>query len=109
MPWDTKLSRTLTLRDGRELETLRDGADAIARYFQGVRKHDYLEGTIEALMKAERTARRADVADATRRLVVLLQDRAVMDTRPASPAPAASPAPRKSPSPRRAAKARAKR
>src|SRR5437879_12607283 len=65
--WNRKLARVLILEDDTRLITLRDAGLALDRYFSAVTKSPALAATIEALMHAARTGKRADIAAATDR------------------------------------------
>ena len=73
--YDRRLARTITLKDGRRLITLKDAADLFAGVFATVTKWGTLEIAIERLMQAATTGERADVAEATDMIERVLQAR----------------------------------
>jgi len=78
MTWDRKLSRPITLSDGRTLATLRCAAECLIATFDGISHWPALEHARDLLMTAAETGKRKDVAAATDQLTVVLEQRKLL-------------------------------
>ena len=78
MTWDRKLSRPITLSDGRTLATLRCAAECLIATFDGISHWPALEHARDLLMTAAETGKRKDVAAATDQLTVILEQRKLL-------------------------------
>jgi hypothetical protein len=76
--WSRKLTRRLMLQDGTPVVTLEEAAGALDRYFSTVTQSRSLEITIEALMTAARSGKRAHIAATTDSLARALSERRVL-------------------------------
>ncbi len=65
MPWSAPLTFAITLRDGREVETLRQSADLFLELPADVQRHDWNQYAAELLIKAAKSGRASDIEDAT--------------------------------------------
>ncbi len=65
MPWSAPLTFPITLRDGREVETLRHAADLLLELPADVQRHDWNQYAAELLIKAAKSGRAGDIEDAT--------------------------------------------
>lgn len=70
--WDARLTRTIRLRDGARLITLRDAANYLVANFSTVRKDLGLERAIELLTSAAETGRKEDREAATFQMKLIL-------------------------------------
>jgi hypothetical protein len=71
--WTLSLTRTLTLKSGRQLRTLGDAADLILDRFGNVTKSALVEHASELLMRAAETQADEDLAAATDQVDVMLR------------------------------------
>jgi hypothetical protein len=78
MTWDRKLSRPITLSDGRTLATLRCAAECLIATFDGISHWPALEHARDLLMTAAEPGKRKDVAAATDQLTVALEQRKLL-------------------------------
>jgi hypothetical protein len=65
MSWSEPLSFRIQLRDGREMETLRDAAQLVAGLSETVQAHEWLRHAVELLIKAAESELAGDIEDAT--------------------------------------------
>ena len=64
--YSRKLARVITLKDGKRLVTLKDAADVILDVFGSVNaRGGHVDATIERLLAAADTGKRADILAAT--------------------------------------------
>ena len=70
--WSKPLSRPLRLKDGRELATLGDAADAVAEDIGIVANSAITEHAVELLLRAAETGRANDRRRATEEVQTLL-------------------------------------
>jgi hypothetical protein len=78
MTWDRKLSRPITLSDGRTLATLRCAAECLIATFDGISHWPALEHARDLLMTAAETGKRRDVSAATAQVVIVLNQRRLL-------------------------------
>jgi hypothetical protein len=76
--WDRKLSRPITLSDGRTLATPRCAAECLIATFDGISHWPALGHARDLLMTAAETGRRRDVAAATHQVAIVLGQRKLM-------------------------------
>lgn len=65
MPWSDPLTFPITLRDGRELRTLRQAADVFLGLSETIQRHDWNQAAAELLIKAAKSGRAGEIEDAT--------------------------------------------
>jgi hypothetical protein len=74
-----KLAHIVVLENGTELVTLRDAANVLLEVFGSVNaRHGALDYTIQRLLKAAETGKRADIAAATASLERVLRARRLL-------------------------------
>jgi hypothetical protein len=73
MHWDTKLSRPLTLKGGKRLDTLSDVRRLFLDRFASVTHGEALEYAGELLLTAAATGEPTDIAAATDRIELVLR------------------------------------
>jgi hypothetical protein len=78
MTWDRKLSRPITLNDGRKLRTLHSAAECIIATFDGISHWPALEHARNLPMTAAETGKRRDVAAATDQVAIVLGQRRLL-------------------------------
>ena len=79
MPWSTRLSRPIALRSGRTLRTLRDAGDLLTGdAFRTVTASAPLAHAAELLMQAAESGDRADIAEATDQIEIVLRARRLL-------------------------------
>ena len=75
MSWDSPLTRTLVLDDGRTLATLREAAECLIASFGGVTHWPALEEASKLLQTAAESGDDADIAAATNQVAIVLLQR----------------------------------
>lgn len=76
--WSAKLSRSITLKDGRTLVTLSDARGCLISHFDAVVRSAPLAHAIELLLSASKSSSKADRAAATEQIATVLRSRALL-------------------------------
>ena len=78
MPWDEPLARTLTLKSGECLTTLREPAEVFTRYFDKAPRWTVLDCSMETMIRAAERGGQNDIREATRLIAFVLRQRSLL-------------------------------
>jgi hypothetical protein len=78
MSWSRQLSKTISLRDGSELRTLLDAAEALVGLSEERQRHAWVEHAAELIMTAAESEEREEIKAATSQLERALKREGLM-------------------------------
>jgi hypothetical protein len=78
MSWNTKLTRTLVLKDGNSLKTLSDACALFVERFSTITHSDPIAYAGELLLRAAETGKRADIEAATKQIERVLMSNRIL-------------------------------